>query len=480
MIASLRRGFATLRVRLTLWYVLLLALILAGFCTFIYLRLLRDLYTEADRLLVDEARGLLTALQTGDESNVDGLLADVPAGTIVIVTDTASGRELTSQSGSPQAAADLGAMAIQPVSDTSVTDTSVTNTSVRGVTLAGDPTWRLATLTGTDANHTEWIVRVARSDRDVVAALRQLLVQMAFGVPLALLVAIASGLFLAARALNPIDAITRTAAQIGAEDLGRRLGLRGRDELARLAATFDGMLDRLERAFEQQRQFTADASHELRTPLAMLMSQIDIALERPRSTEQYQDTLRSMREDVAELSRLVSELLMLARAEAGREPLAAEQLDLAELASGVASSMEPLASARNIHLVAQDCGDAPIVGDETRLMQLVVNLVDNAIKYTPPGGVVTVATRRESEWAIVEVADTGPGIRPEHRQRIFERFFRVDSARSRSGGAGLGLAISRWIAEAHGGEIRVESGPRGGTSFCVRLPGARVPAPVAS
>ena len=324
--------------RLTLWYVLLLALILAGFCTFIYLRLLRDLYTEADRLLVDEARGLSTALQTGDETNVDGLLADVPAGTIVVVTDSASGRVLASQSGSPQAAADLSAMAIQPGADM----------PVQSVTLAGDPTWRLVTLTVTDTNDTQWVVRVARSDRDVVAALRQLLVQMAFGVPLALLVAVASGLFLAGRALDPIDAITRTAAQIGAEDLGRRLGLRGRDELARLAATFDGMLDRLERAFEQQRQFTADASHELRTPLAMLMSQIDIALERPRSNDQYQDTLRSMREDVAELSRLVSELLMLARAEAGQEPLASEQLDLAELASGV-RQLDGAAGQRTAH-----------------------------------------------------------------------------------------------------------------------------------
>jgi heavy metal sensor kinase len=463
-------SFGSLRVRLTLWYVLLLALILAGFCTFIYLRLLRDLYSEADRLLVDEARGLASAVQTDDASNISGLLDDVPAGTIVVIADTASGSVLASQSGSTQAAADLRAMAFQPATDS----------DVQGVTLAGDTTWRLATLTVTDANDTQWIVRVARSDRDVEAALRQLLAQMAFAVPLVLLVAIASGLFLAGRALDPIDAITRTAAQIGAEDLGRRLGLRGRDELARLAATFDGMLDRLEKAFDQQRQFTADASHELRTPLAMLMSQIDIALERPRTADQYQHTLRSMRDDVAELSRLVSELLMLARAEAGQEPLASEQLDLAELASGVASSMEPLASARHIQLVARDCGDAPIVGDETRLMQLVVNLVDNAIKYTPPGGVVTVATRHEPGWAIVEVADTGPGIQPEHRQRIFERFFRSDMARSRGGGAGLGLAISRWIAEAHGGEIHVECGPTGGTSFCVRLPGARSAAPVAS
>jgi heavy metal sensor kinase len=470
---ALRRiwgGFGSLRVRLTLWYVLLLALILAGFCTFIYLRLLRDLYSEADRLLVDEARGLSSAVQTDDASNLAGLLNDVPAGTIVVVGDTASGSVLASP-GSSQAAADLRAMGFQP---------APADASVQSVTLAGDTTWRLATLTVTDASNTEWIVRVARSDRDVQAALRQLLAQMALAVPLVLLVAIASGLFLAGRALDPIDAITRTAAQIGAEDLGRRLGLHGRDELARLAATFDSMLDRLEKAFEQQRQFTADASHELRTPLAMLMSQIDIALERPRSPEQYQQTLRSLREDVAELSRLVSEMLMLARAEAGQEPLAADRLDLAELASGVASSMEPLASARHVQLVARDCGDAPLVGDETRLMQLVVNLVDNAIKYTPPGGVVTVATRHEPGWAIVEVADTGPGIRPEHRQRIFERFFRSDMARSRGGGAGLGLAISRWIAEAHGGEIRVESGPAGGTSFCVRLPGARSPASLPS
>jgi heavy metal sensor kinase len=460
-------SFGSLRVRLTLWYVLLLALILAGFCTFIYLRLLRDLYSEADRLLVDEARGLASAVQTDDASNISGLLNDVPAGTIVVIADTASGSVLASQSGSTQAAADLRAIAVRPATDA----------DIQGVTLAGDTTWRLATLTVTDANDTEWIVRVARSDRDVEAALRQLLAQMAFAVPLVLLVAIASGLFLAGRALDPIDAITRTAAQIGAEDLGRRLGLRGRDELARLAATFDSMLDRLERAFDQQRQFTADASHELRTPLAMLMSQIDITLERPRTADQYQQTLRSMRDDVAELSRLVSELLMLARAEAGQEPLASEQLDLAELASGVASSMEPLASAHHIQLVARECTDAPIIGDETRLMQLVVNLVDNAIKYTPPGGVVTVATRHEPGWAIVEVADTGPGIQPEHRQRIFERFFRSDSARSRGGGAGLGLAISRWIAEAHGGEIRVESGPTGGTRFCVRLPGAPLRSP---
>jgi heavy metal sensor kinase len=462
VIRNLRRGWwdalGSIRVRLTLWYVLLLALILAGFCTFIYLRLSRDLFSEADGLLLDEARGLSSALQNGGEANVSGLLSDVPAGTIAVLSEPSSGRVLVTQSGSTQAVSDLRNMVAR----------SDSATAVQSLALAGDSTWRVVTM-HVASGGTTWIVRVARSDRDVQAALRQLVVQMALGVPIVLLVAVASGLFLAGRALDPIDAITRTAGQIGAEDLGKRLGTAGRDEVGRLAATFDGMLDRLEQAFQQQRQFTADASHELRTPLAMLMSQIDIALERSRSPHQYEETLRSLREDVAELSRLVSELLMLARAEAGQEPLACDQLNLADIASGVVTSMEPLACTRQVRLVTAHSQDAQLRGDETRLLQLTINLVDNAIKYTPPGGTVTVTTRSEPGWAILEVADTGPGIQPEHRERIFERFFRADSARSRGNGTGLGLAISRWIAEAHGGDIRLTGGSAGGSTFCVRL-----------
>ena len=463
MTPQLRRAWSalgTVRVRLTLWYVLLLAVILTGFCSFVYLRLSRDLYSQADRLLVDEAQGLATALHTADESDLTGLFDDLPAGTIAAVVQTGTGRVFASQAGSSRATAELKSMPADVVDGTTVQPTD----------LAGDTTWRVATIPVRENGQMTWIVRVARSDRDVVAALQQLVIQMGLAVPLVLLVAIGSGQFLAGRALDPIDAITRTAGQIGAEDLGRRLGLRGRDEIGRLAATFDRMLDRLDHAFQQQRQFTADASHELRTPLAMLMSQIDIALERTRTPSQYQQALSSMREDVAELSRLVSELLMLARAEAGQEPLAREQVDLAQVTSGVLISMEPLATSRQIQLRAAHGEKASLQGDETRLMQLVINLVDNAIKYTPPGGSVTVATWQEPGWAILEVKDTGPGIRAEHRQRIFERFYRADSARARGGGAGLGLAISRWIAQAHGGDIQVSCGASGGTTFNVRLP----------
>jgi methyl-accepting chemotaxis protein len=232
-------GMASVRVRLTLWYVFLLVLLLAAFCSFVYLTLSRDLYSEADGLLLDEARGLASALQSGDASNLSYLLADVPAGTIAVLINTETGQVLESQSGSTQAAAALRTIA----------SPATTEGSVNSVTLAGDATWRLATVPVLEDGQTTWFVRVARSDWDVQAALGRLATQMAVAVPVVLVLAIASGLFLAGRALDPIDAITRAAAQIGAEDLGRRLGLRGNDELGRLAATFDGMLDRLEHAF---------------------------------------------------------------------------------------------------------------------------------------------------------------------------------------------------------------------------------------
>jgi heavy metal sensor kinase len=394
------------------------------------------------------------------------VLAEVPAGTVAVAFDPVNGSFVSTPTGARTATtAQLEAIPWDATADT-----------VQTVRLPGGDEWRVVTMPVRPADGSQWQLRVARSDRDVELALRQLLVRMALAVPLVLLLAVGGGVFLAGRALDPIDHIRQTAEAIGAENLGRRLGLRGNDELSRLAATFDSMLDRLAQAFERQRQFTADASHELRTPLAMLMSEIDIALERRRCVDDYEAVLHSMREDVAQLSQLVSELLMLARAEAGQEPLARETLDLAVLASGVAASMEPLARARDIHLVY--AGDRPVLleGDETRLTQLLVNVVDNAIKYTPPGGNVRVAVGEDASSAVVNVEDTGDGIAPEHLPRIFERFYRADTARSRGAGAGLGLAISRWIAQAHGGEITISSVAGRGTTVVVHLPKLRTDA----
>lgn len=214
--------------------------------------------------------------------------------------------------------------------------------------------------------------------------------------------------------------------------------------MGRLAATFDQMLDRLEAAFQRQRQFTADASHELRTPLALIASQIDLALERPRPADAYRAVLASLRDDTTRLSQLLSELLTLARADAGYVTLDAEPLDLATLVEDVVVAMQPLARTAGIALGQRAEESVRVVGDQTRLTQLLVNLIDNGLKYTPVGGSVTVAVGRVDQRAFVSVGDTGEGIPPEHLPHLFERFYRVDTARDRAaGGAGLGLAICR-------------------------------------
>jgi signal transduction histidine kinase len=235
------------------------------------------------------------------------------------------------------------------------------------------------------------------------------------------------------------------------------------------------MLDRLEAAFQRQRQFTADASHELRTPLAMLRSQIDVALQRRRRGGEYEQILASLREDTERLSQMVGELLTLARADAGQEVLEREPVNLDELAIQVVAAMQPLAATRGVQL-RHEAGPGPgavVLGDQTRLMQLFVNLVDNGLKYTPAGGVVVVSVHADAERITVRVTDTGVGIAAEHLPHLFERFYRADAARARAeGGAGLGLAICQWIAHAHGGTIVIDSEAGRGTAVSVALPPA--------
>ena len=466
--SPLRRVLAagsSIRVRLTLWYVALLGILLALFCGYVYLSLERRLRDETDRLLEVQARRMTPPPE---------LRADLPprpprpfrvapatGGTIAAVFDETGedffGGETWdgyAELGEPRTRAAAG------------------QRDLRTAVLADGEPWRVLTVPVVVDGDVRAVAQIARSEVPIRSALRELLLLFATAVPLTLGLAIAVGLFLAGRALDPIDRITRTAAGINADDLSRRLGLPRRDdEVGRLAATFDTMLDRLDRAFRRQRQFTADASHELRTPLAMLQSQIELALDRPRGAAEYEATLISLGDDVRRMEGLLGDLLTLARAEAGHLPLAPESLDLADLATDVAAAMEPLASARGVQLARAGDDSLPVVADQTRLTQLLVNLLDNAVKYTPDGGMVTVSTERVAGEARLSVADTGVGVAPEHLPHLFDRFYRADAARARAdGGAGLGLAICRWIAEAHGGRIDVTSRLGAGTTVAVRLP----------
>jgi heavy metal sensor kinase len=273
--------------------------------------------------------------------------------------------------------------------------------------------------------------------------------------------------------LSPVDRLTRAAERIGRGNLSERVEeRRSQDEIGRLAATFNRMISRLEQAFERERRFTADASHELKTPLAVLRGDIEVALRRERAPEEYQRVLKSSLEEIARLTTLTDDLLTLARLDAGESVLAIEPVRLDQLAAEACAYIGPLANSAGVSLHF-DTPQAPIEieGDQKRLTQLLVNLLDNAIKYTHAGGTVRLALSVINSFALIEVSDTGRGIPASALPHIFERFYRqTDPRDSRVSGFGLGLAISKWIVDAHGGSIQVESEEGQGSHFTVKLP----------
>jgi len=315
------------------------------------------------------------------------------------------------------------------------------------------------------------VLQVAASLEPLEASLAELRLVLGLVVLAAVGVAAVLGWFLAGKALQPVDQMTRVARAIGhSTDLSQRVPVSNpRDELGRLAATFNEMLAQLQQAFENQRRFLADASHELRTPVTTIRMNAEALLRGAAYDPRERDeTLRAILRESERMGRLVADLLALARADAG-QPLERRPLALDSLLLEVYREAKPLAN--GVQLELGELEQVEVVGDHDRLKQLVLNLVDNALRYTPAGGKVTLDLVGQDGRALLRVRDTGPGIPAEHLPRIFERFYRVDRGRSRSqGGTGLGLAISQWIAEAHQGRIEVESEEGKGSTFTVVLP----------
>ena len=298
-------------------------------------------------------------------------------------------------------------------------------------------------------------------------ALGLLLIVLIGGGIVSILASAVVGRLLAGQALRPIDAITQTAFAISrADDLDKRIPQVGpQDEVGRLARTFNVMLDRLEGVFCGQQRFIADISHELRTPLTTIRGNVDLMRRMKAFDEPSLDAIQAESDRMA---RMVGDLLLLAQADAG-QPIRRERVELDTLMLEVYRQMRPMAQGIELSIGEED--QAVILGDADRVKQLIINLVDNAIKYTPPGGQVTLGLRCSNGSAVLTVADTGLGIPAEDVPHIFERFYRVDKARSRAaGGTGLGLSIVQWIAQAHGGGIEVQSQAGQGTTFTVTLP----------
>jgi heavy metal sensor kinase len=331
---------------------------------------------------------------------------------------------------------------------------------------------RVLTQPVREAGRVTSLIQVGMSLESVAVTRRHFLLVMAAVLPLALLCAGGGGWILAQRALRPVDRMTEAARRIGAEHLDERLETTGADdELDRLAATLNDMLGRLDTAFRQIRQFSADASHELQTPLTILQGELEIALRVPRSPEEYQRVLASALEESERIARLVEGLLLLSRADAGVLRMDRQPVDLAELMAEVVEHARVLAEARGVALECKSGRPTIMQGDREHLRRLILNLVDNGIKYTPAGGQVTLSLQHEGEWAALRVADTGIGLAPEEQERIFQRFYRAPEAVSQAEeGSGLGLCIARSIAEAHGGRIEVQSAISRGSTFTVFLP----------
>jgi heavy metal sensor kinase len=290
--------------------------------------------------------------------------------------------------------------------------------------------------------------------------------------PLLILLAGFGGYWLAGHNLAPLGWMAEQAHSITHSNLNTRLKIgRAADELAVLAASFNALLSRLDLSFESMRRFVADASHELRTPLSIIRGEADVSLSHERTAAEYRESLAIILDESRRLSRLVDDLLDLARADAGRVKLRCEEFYLNDLLAECCRSAQSLASARGIALECRPAGDAAFRGDEELLRRLVMNLLDNAIRYTPPGGKVWASLEAEDSRFHIRIADTGVGISPEAAAHIFERFYRADTARSRQdGGFGLGLAIVKWIAESHRGEVAVATAPGAGSTFTVGLP----------
>jgi heavy metal sensor kinase len=462
----------SLRAKLTGYYLAILSavLIFFGFAIFTYLS--RSLLSIIDSSLIFEVKEIerqmmssMTGLPPEEQSEEDRHGQMVIAAQIIQIIDSEG-----------QVRDDAGSLPKLhlPVDRDSLAQIKDNESRLETIRLASGEQFRLVTRRAVNPDDEAFFIRVGQSLKPLQEARRRLILLLSIAVPIALLLGSYGGLLLANQALRPVDRITSAAERIGASDLSERVPLPDRmDEIGRLAKTFNHMIARLEAAFERQRQFTSDASHELRTPLAVMRGDLEIALRRERTTEGYQRVLTSNLEEIIRLSRLVEDLLTLARGDAGQVMLQWEPVALGRLCEETAEYLTPLAEQKEQSLIWLP-PDQPVIvnGDAQRLKQLLLNLIDNAIKYTAPGGKVRLELKVEGKEAALKVSDTGRGIPPEDLPHIFERFFRHSRTTSdRSAiGFGLGLAIVKWIVDSHGGKIEAQSRVGQGTTFTVRLP----------
>ncbi|MBS3907121.1 MAG: HAMP domain-containing protein [Syntrophaceae bacterium] len=494
--------FRSLRFKLTLWYVLILGILLISFSSFLYLTLSRSLYRDVDHklrslaeLIALESTSPLSKFGFGNiDQTLEASMNLKPIGKFIQVLDE-SGRIGRTSENLKSVQLPISLNALRNGSKGLIT--YETNHSL------GNTPLRIITYPVKENNQVTKMIQVASSLEDVEDAINTLLVILIVTVPSILVIASLGGQFLANKALKPVDRVTQAARMITSQNLNQRIQtLKVKDEISRLIDTFNEMISRLDQSFRQVKQFTTDASHELKTPLTILKGEVEVALRKKRPLHEYEQVLESNLEEIDRMSKIVEDLLLLSKADIGEIRLNREDIHLTRFIAGLTEQMKILAQPKNIRIeISNHQNEIHVLGDTLRMRELFINLIENGIKYTEAGGSILITLTKETDpppealrragdsvnpltpkekkaapFAKIIVADTGIGIAREDQEKIFNRFFRVDKARSREqGGSGLGLSICKWIVEAHQGEITVESEPGKGSSFIVKLPLYSIP-----
>jgi heavy metal sensor kinase len=458
----------SLRVRLTLWVLFLLCLIQLGVSAIFYIGSSQWLQDQIDHSLYVTATQITTVISEEgdplDQGDINFQFDEGGIGTQSFLREQRFFVRLVEQSTGR-------IIETSTVNDVPVSTISQSiDQSYETVHTANSDTMRIFTVRL--HQNPQFAIQVGVSLNGMLDTQEQILRLLVGVFIVTVALSVASGWFVGTRALLPIRGITRTAQEINARDFDRRLDLHtSDDELKQLMRTFNDMLDRLQRAFQQQRQFTADAAHELRTPLSIMQTGLDVMLSQKRTVGQYQTSLESVREEVQRLTQLANSLLMLARADAHELPLHWQWFDLSLLLETVLDQLSLLAKEKHIQMERNITPRLELYADEDRMIQVALNLLENALKYAPQGGTVHVDATRIRHTIQFAVGNTGAAIPQNELAHIFDRFYRADPSRNRErGGFGLGLAITKQLIELQGGTILVESSEQTGTIFTVRFP----------
>lgn len=455
--------------KLTLWYGGILALILVTFSSGVYIYFQNSLQKSIDTKIKSIAEVLASSMtETHNQSlfgnferYLENALGKKPKGKFIQIIDASGkiGARLN----------DLEAEAV-PVSFVTL-EKALKGEIVYETIETARPRLRMITMPILENKKIISIVQVGSSLEEFEDTMKRLLIIMIISIITSIAVTIVVGYFMAKKTMKPVDQIRRAAVNISSNNLDERIDIKGRkDELGRLAETFNAMISRLKDSFQRINQFSIDVSHELKTPLTILKGETELALRKERTNEEYKRSMQSNLEEIDRMSRIIDDLLLLSKAETKDIGMNLEKIDLRDLLADVCMNMKLFGENKGVEIIARELEDIRLVGDELKLRRMITNVVENAIKYGHRGGHVIVSSYKQNGFACVNVEDDGPGISPGDIKYIFDRFYRADRSRKRESGSGLGLSISKWIAEAHKGSIDVQSRPAAGSVFTIKLP----------